>query len=345
MYLNFYDKLQIKISNDKSNLASFIKNKYKKYVCSSFAAADNMLSLEIVNEVAEKVFCFIGKTAAFSGSNFYILDNNGRKFSVDFCDFSLNTRFVIEEGFDCHLFDGIFDSIILIKLCFAGFIPMHSSCILLGDRGVLMPAWGGTGKTRMLLKLVEQGGVFISDEWTFLNEHKLFRFSNNLEILYYDLQEFPRCVKLSLIDRARLFLHRFNKKGFLWRCLKKTRVPFISKKYDITQVFSKAANGEKLHKLYFIQNSTADKIKKEKIRLEDVVEKILSSFLRENTLFFSYINMFKFANFKIEADLELLLKEKYQHLLLSELKNTELSLLTIPLNCKYSNVNFNGLDL
>jgi len=58
---------------------------------------------------------------------------------------------------------------------------------------------------------------------------------------------------------------------------------------------------------------------------------------------FYYYGLFKFANFKTEKNLEELLEEKYKSFLSDTLKEKQNYLLSIPLNFKYSNIDFKQL--
>jgi hypothetical protein len=79
------------------------------------------------------------------------------------------------------------------------------------------------------------------------------------------------------------------------------------------------------------------------ITIENLTEKIYQSFLRENSILFYYYGLFKFANFKTEKNLEELLEEKYKSFLSDTLKEKQNYLLSIPLNFKYSNIDFKQL--
>ena len=50
-----------------------------------------------------------------------------------------------------------------------GIAMLHAATFVWGGRGVIMPAWGGTGKTSTIAKLMRRDDVaFLGDDWTFL---------------------------------------------------------------------------------------------------------------------------------------------------------------------------------
>jgi hypothetical protein len=52
-----------------------------------------------------------------------------------------------------------------------GIAMLHAATFVWGGRGVIMPAWGGTGKTSTIAKLMRRDDVaFLGDDWTFLGQ-------------------------------------------------------------------------------------------------------------------------------------------------------------------------------
>jgi hypothetical protein len=52
-----------------------------------------------------------------------------------------------------------------------GIAMVHAATFVWGGRGVIMPAWGGTGKTSTMAKLMRRDDVaFLGDDWAFLSD-------------------------------------------------------------------------------------------------------------------------------------------------------------------------------
>lgn len=54
-----------------------------------------------------------------------------------------------------------------------GLAMIHAATFSIGGRGIAMPAWGGTGKTSTIAKLVKHADVgFMGDDWAFVNREQ-----------------------------------------------------------------------------------------------------------------------------------------------------------------------------
>jgi hypothetical protein len=52
-----------------------------------------------------------------------------------------------------------------------GIAMVHAATVAWGGRGVIMPAWGGTGKTSTIAKLMRRDDIgFLGDDWAFLGQ-------------------------------------------------------------------------------------------------------------------------------------------------------------------------------
>jgi hypothetical protein len=344
MYLNFYNKFLIKIDNDESTLACFLKQEYK-YYCSSLDGFqdNNILTIIIIDKVPTKSLYFIGKDAVFDDSKFYILDKKGKKLEINFDNIFTSKKVSVEENFDLSLFHTIFRSVIFMKLFSVDLVPVHSSCVVYNKCSMLIPAWGGTGKTRMLLKFIDLGAEFVSDEWTILSRKRLFTFFSDFKMFDYDIKEFPEYAKITYVDQLRLKSKILCKINLIGKILDYFKITLRYKQYDLIEFFLKFSKNPEINKLYFLQSYNGTKLKKMPITIEKLSEKIYQSFLRENRTFFYYYGLFKFANFKTELNLAEFLESKYKSFLFDALKGKQYYLLAIPLNFKSSNIDFKQL--
>ena len=345
MYLDFYNKFIVKIDNNEGALASFIKQEYRYYYCSSLDGFpdNNVLTIKIIDKLYTKSLYFIGRDAAFDDSNFYILDKKGKKFEINFYNIFTSSEISVEEGFDLSTFHEILRSVIFMRLFSADLVPVHSSCVVFDNCSILFPAWGGTGKTRMLLKLIDSGAEFVSDEWTILGRNGLYTFFSDFKMFDYDIKEFPEYAKITFVDRLRLKSRVLCKINLLWKVLDYLKITLRYKQYDLVEFFQKISKNPKINKLYFLQSYNGTQLKKMPITIENLTEKIYQSFVRENSILFYYYGLFKFANFKTEKNLEELLEYKYKSFLSDTLNGKQYYLLSIPLNFKTSNIDFKQL--
>jgi len=159
----------------------------------------------------------------------------------------------------------------------------------------------------------------------------------------YDIKEFPEYAKITFVDQLRLKSRVLCKLNLLGKVLDYLKITLRYKQYDLVEFFKNISKNPKIKKLYFLQSYNGTQLKKTPITIENLTEKIYQSFLRENSILFYYYGLFKFANFKTEKDLEELLEYKYKSFLSDTLNGKQYYLLSIPLNFKYSNIDFKQL--
>jgi hypothetical protein len=73
---------------------------------------------------------------------------------------------VVAEGWE--LID-VFRSVLLSFLVRNKKYMLHAAAVRLGDRGILLPAWGNTGKTSTSWMLAKNGGEFLTDEFAVID--------------------------------------------------------------------------------------------------------------------------------------------------------------------------------
>ena len=112
MYLNFFNKVLIRINSPHSREALFLKDQYSPYVCEpKDIEADANIFVDVVSKINVGKLIFIGREAAYKDGEFYILDENKKKVCFDF-----DKKMVVEQGFSIGLLDVLFRSWILTLL-------------------------------------------------------------------------------------------------------------------------------------------------------------------------------------------------------------------------------------
>jgi hypothetical protein len=91
-----------------------------------------------------------------------------------------------------------------------GAITVHGATVEVGGGGLLVCGWSESGKTETALALAEQGGRFISDKWTVLDdERRLHAFPVSVGVRDWVLEYLPRLrAHLRTSQRARLRVAR-----------------------------------------------------------------------------------------------------------------------------------------
>lgn len=73
-----------------------------------------------------------------------------------------------------------------------GLTFIHSSAVELDDQRIALGGWGGTGKTNTLLRLIESGAIYLSDDLTVVDENGgLYPFPRSVNVYHYNLEGVP----------------------------------------------------------------------------------------------------------------------------------------------------------
>lgn len=103
----------------------------------------------------------------------------------------------------------IFEAVLHLILLERGIALAHGAAFTLGGRGVWVTSWGGTGKTNLLLHMIESGGGFgyMSDDWAIIGD-TLAAYPKRMRIYGYNAAAYPR---LGLGGRRLALAHRLFK--------------------------------------------------------------------------------------------------------------------------------------
>ncbi len=132
-----------------------------------------------------------------------------------------------------HVLSQTLSSILLIKLLQKGYTIIHSACVSRDNKGVLISAWGDTGKTFTSSSLVQQCSFhFLSDDLTLIDRNGT-------------AYCFPQAME------KRIF-HPFGKIPFLNKMK-------ISKKIDVSKIG--IVDKSKIDKLFFLEKEKGNELK------------------------------------------------------------------------------------
>lgn len=82
----------------------------------------------------------------------------------------------------------------LLKLFFNrhGCTFIHSAAVEMDGKRYALCGWGGTGKTNTLLRLIERGAVYLSDDLTVVDRQgNLYPFPRSINVYHYNLEGVP----------------------------------------------------------------------------------------------------------------------------------------------------------
>lgn len=83
---------------------------------------------------------------------------------------------------------------------------VHGSAVRINNEIIIMPAWRHTGKTNIMLSLLEQGGDYLADDRVWIgSDGKVLAYPSNIHLMSYNYKSFPNLSE-NLIDRFRAIL-------------------------------------------------------------------------------------------------------------------------------------------
>ncbi len=151
-----------------------------------FESSHAAIDLNIVSGRIEEKESLLFKDYEFDDASFVVNEKGGR---IEL----RNKTLTFEKGVDHeYLILGLILPIMKYASIAQGATIVHASAVSRRGHSLLFPAWGGTGKTNMLLTFLLRSYDYVSDDWVFLSEsgHSL-AFPRHISILDEHLQVFP----------------------------------------------------------------------------------------------------------------------------------------------------------
>ncbi|MBF0105394.1 MAG: hypothetical protein HQM16_08725 [Deltaproteobacteria bacterium] len=97
------------------------------------------------------------------------------------------------------------ESIIRLKMTLSGYPMLHSSSLCNGERGIVLAASPSTGKTTTLLTWLEKGNPFLSDEYSILDNNRIWSYVTPFRFHTHNLKINPVFSRnISFLDRLQI---------------------------------------------------------------------------------------------------------------------------------------------
>lgn len=349
------DIVYLTIDKDHKEVIDFLNKTLIKYrVTEDKFIHDDVINIEVslLTESNDTVFTAIGDECVYVDGKFYLLDN--RKKRVEFPFSRLNEESVqiaAEPGCDPEgLYYYVIETIMRYKLIMTkDTLLLHSSAVCYKDARIVFPAWGGTGKSNLLLALLENGAEFYADDLVFLNkDSQIAAYSKPLNLFNYNLKWFPEIKKTISMSRKFLFLIA-ELTSYLYKLLFSLKTDFImTKVFGILDRYSKGVTNIKVHADEVFQGvnigqpGTVDLVLQlvrsnvntpviEKSNVRYLVESMDGCHKEEWVRLFGYYQKYKFLSGESCEDLISIISEKEKKLLETSLKNTPIYIIRVPL--------------
>jgi hypothetical protein len=272
-----------------------------------------VLTVEFKSKLAErKNLSMVGRKFVFNSNDHYSVENNALA-KIDFDKIFENDYILqVENEYDPVRFMGnTLEPLLKLILLKKGFISIHSSSCLIGEKMFVFPAWGNVGKTNLILAMQQNGAIIFGDDWTTITpDGKALIDIRPLNLLFYNFKLFPEFKKLI----------SFKKKFFLkidsfFRddpSKPKKRSASRLRAYELILKLTETLSNTHIP-LDKIQNNNLKehvvtnlflmmKYKEDSIKIEDdldlsiVAQKCAVCFIYENRVFFDQLSEFNYAS-------------------------------------------------
>ena len=114
-------------------------------------------------------------------------------------------RVLFERGLSPAFVVYMVEPVLAVLSLLRGRALIHACCVTRGDRCLVFPSWGGTGKTSVVLYFLSRGYGYMGDDWVFVGRDGcVYAYPRRIRIYSYNLRMFP-WLRERLGDRFRLF--------------------------------------------------------------------------------------------------------------------------------------------
>lgn len=250
----------------------------------------------------------------------------------------------VEEIYAKNFMYDIFDYITQIVNLQNNQTYIHASSFTKGNRGIMVAAWGGIGKTTTMLKLVNEfGWKYLSDDLGIIDTAgQIYRSPKKMQIYAYNLENQKKIKNLLMQGR-----NLWDKASWCWHYLKRGKKG-VRRRVSAEELFGseRVAQKAKLTDFIFIERAEQSNFSVREISIENISKRVAATILKEIEPFnqLSYAinsatdDFFMPNSFDIYSQTENIVK--------SSLKNVTPILVTIPKNanpnelCEFLNENF-----
>ena len=308
-----FSKLKVKLNVQSTKYTDKFKDRFKYLVCYGLNTCNEHYSIVIneVKKIQNTGSLFLSNKYSYSKDYFYIHDYRDAILCIKTDILSDKIEIQMETDFNIYEYIEIIEDIIFCKLIQMNILPVHSSSIHFQNKGYVLAAWGGTGKTRVLLEAINSGCRTVSDDWTFINEDNIYPYNNKILLMYYDIIAYPKMgSKLDLL-RSKMFKLASKSYNIVVMVLERLKIVLKLKYVDLGLIAGLKIKSFKLNKLYFLQNANVSEIKFVKGNIGNLIE---LNFKHEKKTLLDLLNYSKFTFVK-QKDPQVTLMTKYLFLL------------------------------
>lgn len=292
MYYNFFDLISLEIDSKDIRWHERLNGKYLLFRSEDQSSRSYNWHIRLYekSDSIDSHQLYLGEDWAFTEGSLYRFDYRGYSVKIEGSIYDTQVQLRADVNVDLTLLENLVEDIIFFKCVQAGVLPVHSCSFQFGGLGILCPAWAATGKTRLVLKVLEQGGVIISDEWSLIFDGKVYPMSKRLLLMYYDILSFSRLTGTNYYDLIRAKLFYWSKIDILSRILERMKLSLRYKLVDMTSLCPQFGRPVLLDKIICLQSSNVSEPTIENYSTNEMITFILACFTRERRSLFDLLS-------------------------------------------------------
>lgn len=280
---------RIEIEHDPS-LGQALRNKFGllEQGTSSKAGRRFALILKRSEKALPKDGVRLGKDHSRSAGSLCVHDRSGAVLRIQNHILSEKVEIDVDLGFDSLKLLSVLEDVVFCKSIQSGVLPVHSGAMRFKGKGFLFPAWGGSGKTRMLLQALAVEKAVVSDEWNFIAEGRVHPYSDHIVLMHYDLLAFPRLATGLELLRAKLFT--CVRPGFASSLLQELGLILRSKRVPVSSLSASEQAPFPLDRVYLVERAGVPSARLETCDPDHLVRFLVGNFFREKPSLFALLN-------------------------------------------------------
>jgi len=200
--------LNIAFENAPDAVVVFLQKHIPDLLSENDQPAD--VTVRFVEQLETGADMYIGPIAAKRGNEFLYIDKYHNRAIVPIGDFPHNHP--IEILAERTIIPALFYEIILrmvirYRLLLHDITFIHASGIAVDGEGIVFPAWGGTGKTNMVIQFLRDGASYLGDDLVLGDSNgMLYAFPESISMFDYNFKTFPEYKKMLGTKKQALFL-------------------------------------------------------------------------------------------------------------------------------------------
>ena len=310
---DIYGVVGIRLLNPLESDLKFIASYYSEY--QKELTREPEITIRFVDFIDISDLIFIGlDNAGFNKDGYYIL-SSGRsslKVKIPFEKIGQPLEITCQNGL---LGVPLLNYIINLSFLSKNFIPLHASAFRYNGKNAVVMGWSKGGKTESLLAFANNNAEYIGDEVVILSENgaEIFGIPEAVTIWEWQYKQVPKLIPklnrnkkwlfglIHLIDGINIFLKKTIFKNFFISKILSEALPAFKRQLNV-RIPPKYLFKEKIYKgkaypdrIILIMSHDSAEIKVENCSIEEVINRMISSFEYEMGAFIQHYSEFKFA--------------------------------------------------